>query len=214
MSLQKWFYAMYLFTTTRHGVPAKELQRQLSVTYKTAWRMGHEIRKHMGDTDGTPPMTDHVEVDETYVGGRRPRVKGYTGRGAKNKTVVFGILERDGELFTKVVPSASRKSLLPPILENVPEGTRISSDEWGPYRVLPKLGYRHETIDHSAKEYARGDVHVNSLEGFWSILKRSIRGTHVHVSRKHLPKYLGEFEYRYNMRKHPEVMFARLLLSF
>ncbi len=213
-SLQKWFYAMYLFTTTRHGVPAKELQRQLSVTYKTAWRMGHEIRKHMGDTDGTPPMTDHVEVDETYVGGRRPRVKGYTGRGAKNKTVVFGILERDGELFTKVVASASRKSLIPPILENVPEGTRISSDEWGPYRVLPKLGYRHETVDHSAKEYARGDVHVNSLEGFWSILKRSIRGTHVHVSRKHLAKYLGEFEYRYNMRKHPEVMFARLLLSF
>ena len=213
-SLQKWFYAMYLFTTTRHGVPAKELQRQLSVTYKTAWRMGHEIRKHMGDTDGTPPMTDHVEVDETYVGGRRSKVKGYTGRGAKGKTVVFGILERGGELFTKVVPSASRKSLIPPILENVPEGTRISSDEWGPYRVLPKLGYRHETIDHSAKEYARGDVHVNSLEGFWSILKRSIRGTHVHVSRKHLPKYLGEFEYRYNMRKHPEVMFARLLLSF
>ncbi len=213
-SLQKWFYAMYLFTTTRHGVPAKELQRQLSVTYKTAWRMGHEIRKHMGDTDGTPPMTDHVEVDETYVGGRRPRVKDYTGRGAKNKTVVFGILERDGELFTKVVPNASRNSLIPPILENVPEGTRISSDEWGPYRVLPKLGYRHETVDHSAKEYARGDVHVNSLEGFWSILKRSIRGTHVHVSSKHLPKYLGEFEYRYNMRKHPEVMFARLLLSF
>ena len=213
-SLQKWFYAMYLFTTTRHGVPARELQRQLGVTLKTAWRMGHEIRKYMGDVDGIPPMTGHVEVDETYVGGRRPKIKGFTGRSAKGKTVVFGILERGGELYTKVVPDASRKSLIPPIVENVPKGTRVSSDEWAPYRVLPALGYKHDTVDHGAKEYARGDVHVNSLESFWSILKRSIRGTHVHVSRKHLPKYLGEFEYRYNMRHHPEAMFARLLLSF
>ena len=212
--LHKWFYAMYLFTTTRHGVPARELQRQLGVTLKTAWRMGHEIRKYMAKIDGIPPMTGHVEVDETYVGGRRPKVKGFTGRGAKGKTVVFGILERGGELYTKVVPDASRKSLIPPIVENVPKGTRISSDEWLPYRVLPRLGYRHDTVDHRAKEYARGDVHVNSLESFWSILKRSIRGTHVHVSRKHLPKYLGEFEFRYNMRKSPEFMLDHLLLSF
>lgn len=212
--LQKWFYAMYLFTTSRHGVPAKELQRQLAVTYKCAWRMGHEIRKYMADIDGTPPMTGHVEVDETYIGGRRPKIKGFTGRGAKGKTVVFGILERDGELYTKVVPTAGRKSLIPEILKNVPKGTRISSDEWSPYQVLTDLGYEHDTVDHGSKEYARGDVHVNGLEGYWSILKRSIRGTHVHVSRKHLPKYLGEFEYRFNMRDNPEAMFARLLLSF
>ena len=213
-SLQKWFYAMYLFTTTRHGVPAKELQRQLSVTYKTAWRIGHEIRKHMANVDGDPPLTDHVEIDETYIGGRKPRIKGFTGRGAKGKTVVMGILERDGEVFTKVIPSASRKSLIPPIIERLKAGTRISTDEWGPYRILKQLGYDHNTVNHSADEWVRGDTHVNSIEGFWSLLKRSIRGTHVHVSAKHLPKYLGEFEYRYNMRKHPEVMFARLLLSF
>jgi len=209
--LQKWFYAMYLFTTTRHGVPAKELQRQLSVNYKTAWRMGHEIRKYLGLVDGIPPMTDHVEVDETYVGGKRPKSKGFTGRGAKGKTVVFGILERGGELFTKVVPDASRKSLIPPIVENVPRGTRISSDEWGPYRVLSSLGYRHDTVDHRAKEYARGDIHVNTLEGFWSILKRSIRGSHVHVSRRHLAKYLAEFEFRWNLRHDPGAMFPLLL---
>jgi transposase-like protein len=104
--LQKWFYALYLFTTTRHGVPAKELQRQLGVSYPTALRMSHEIRKHMGDADGTPPLTGHVEVDETYVGGRRPKIKGFTGRSAKGKTVVFGILERGGELYTSVVPRA------------------------------------------------------------------------------------------------------------
>ena len=86
--LQKWFYAMYLFTASRHGVPAKELQRQLGVTYKTAWRIGHELRKYMGRIDGDPPLTDHVEIDETYVGGRRPKIKGFTGRGAKGKTVV------------------------------------------------------------------------------------------------------------------------------
>ena len=214
-SLQKWFYAMYLFTTSRHGVPAKELQRQLGVTYKTAWRMGHELRKYMAKIDGDPPLTGHVEVDETYVGGkRRNREKGFTGRGAKGKTIVFGILERDGELFTKVVPNASQKSLITPILEQVPVGTRISSDEWPPYKILSRLGYDHRTVEHGRKVWARGDIHVNTLEGFWSMLKRSIRGTHIHVSRKHLPKYLGEFEFRWNSRHAPETMFERLLMSF
>jgi transposase-like protein len=212
--LQKWFYAMYLFSITRHGVSGKELQRQLGVTYKTAWRMGHEIRKYMGDVDGDPPLTDHVEIDETYIGGRKPKIKGFTGRGAKGKTVVMGILERDGELFTKVVPNASRKSLIPPIFERIKAGTRISADEWLPYRILPYLGYKHEVVNHRAKEYARGDVHVNSLEGMWSILKRSIRSTHVHVSAKYLPNYLAEFEYRFNMRKRPATMFTRLVWSF
>ena len=213
-ALQKWFYALYMFTTSRHGVAAKELQRQLGVTYKTAWRMGHEIRKYMADVDGDPPLTGHVEIDEAYVGGKRPKIKGFTGRGAKGKTVVMGILERGGEVFTKVVPTAGRKSLIPPIVERLKPGTRISTDEWGPYQILSSLGYDHQTVDHGSKEYARGDVHVNSVEGFWSQLKRSIRGTHVWVSGKHLPKYLGEFEYRYNMRKVPELMFDRLLRSF
>ena len=214
-ALQKWFYAIYLFTTSRHGVPAKELQRQLAVTYKTAWRMGHEIRKYMAKVDGDPPLSGHVEIDEAYIGGKVKggRAKGITGRGAK-KAVVFGILERDGELFTKVVPDASTKSLIPHIVANVPKGTRISSDEWHPYRVLKQIGYDHKTVNHSQKEYARGDTHVNTLESFWAILKRSIRGTHVHVSPKHLQKYLGEFEYRYNLRKEPHLMFDRLLESF
>ena len=214
-SLQKWFYAMYLFTTSRHGVPAKELQRQLGVTYKTAWRMGHELRKYMAKIDGDPPLTGHVEVDETYVGGKRAGAKqGFTGRAAKGKTIVFGILERDGELFTKVVPNASQKSLITPILEQVPVGTRISSDEWPPYKILSRLGYDHRTVEHGRKVWASGDTHVNTLEGFWSMLKRSIRGTHIHVSRKHLPKYLGEFEFRWNSRHAPETMFERLLMSF
>lgn len=209
--LQKWFYAMYLFTTSRHGVPAKELQRQLGVSYPTAFRMAHIIREYMGDVDGKPPLTGHVEADETYIGGKR---KGKRGRGAAGKSVVFGMLERNGgEVYTKVVPDASRKSLIPEITRQVPEGTRISTDEWLPYRVLSSLGYKHDTVEHGAKQWANGDSHVNTLEAFWSMLKRSIRGTHIHVSPKHLPKYLGEFEYRYNLRKRPDQMFPRLLAS-
>ncbi len=210
--LQKWFYAMYLFTTTRHGVPAKELQRQLGVTYKTAWRMGHELRKYMGEVDGDPPLDGHVEVDETYVGGRRSG--GKRGRGAPGKAIVFGMLERSGDVMTRVVRNVRKATLERHILENIRSGATISSDELSSYSKLARHGYRHGTVNHSADEWVNGDTHVNSIEGFWSQLKRSIRGTHVHVSRKHLPKYLGEFEFRYNMRRHPEMMFARLLLSF
>ena len=116
-------------------------------------------------------------------------------------------------MYSKVVPDASRKSLIPEITRQVPKGTRISSDEWAPYRILRSLGYDHGTVDHGAKNWANGDTHVNTLEAFWSMLKRSIRGTHIHVSGRHLSKYLGEFEYRYNLRKRPELMFSRLLAS-
>ncbi len=210
--LQKWFYAMYLFTTTRHGVAGKELQRQLGVTYKTAWRMGHEIRKFMAKADGEAPLGGTVEADETYVGGKRSG--GKRGRGAPNKTVVFGMLERDGDVMTKVVPNVSKRTLQPIIAENVEPDSTVHTDELKSYSGLAKAGYEHETVNHSAGEYARDDCHVNGLEGFWARLKLSIRGTHVHVSRKHLQKYVKEFEYRYNMRKRPDRMFDRLLAAF
>lgn len=211
--LQKWFYAMYLFTTSRHGVPAKELQRQLGVTYKTAWRMGHEIRKYMAGVDGDDDLSGHVEVDETYVGGSR--TGGKKGRGVmEHKAVVFGMLERDGNLMTRVVPNTQRKTLFPIIEGSITKGATVSSDEFSVYRPLASMGYEHGTVAHRAKNWVNGHHHVNSLEGFWAQIKRSIQGTHIHVSRKHMAKYLGEFEYRYNMRNKPEVMFARLLLSF
>jgi transposase len=209
--LQKWFYAMYLFTTSRHGVPAKELQRQLSVTYKCAWRMGHEIRKYLGQVDGDGGLSGHIEIDETYVGGKS---RGKNMRGGLGKTVVFGMLERGGQVITKVVPNNKTITLIPHIFENVESGSTISTDEAYQYRQLGRHGYKHDTVAHGKEEYARGNVHVNSIEGFWSHAKRAIRGTHIHVSAKHLPKYLAEFEYRYNMRKRPEAMFSRLLLSF
>jgi len=210
-SLQKWYYAMYLFTTSRHGVPAKELQRQLGVTYKTAWRMGHEIRKYMGNVDGDSGLSGHVEVDETYVGGKRP---GKRGRGATGKTIVFGMLERNGDVMTRIVPNVRRVTLHPIIEEKIETGSTISSDELHSYKTINTKGYIHGTVEHGIGNYARGIHHVNSLEGFWSRVKNSIIGTHIHVSRKHMSKYLGEFEYRYNMRSNPSLMFDRLLASF
>ncbi len=209
-SLQKWFYAMYLFTTTRNGVAAKELQRQLGVTYKTAWRIGHEIRKYMGKVDGDGPLGGRhhiVEIDEAHIGGKDKR-------GHEDKTIVLGMLERGGEVVTRIVPNVRMHNLMPHILTTVRPDTRVATDELRSYQSLSENGYRHGTVRHSAKEYVRGPVHVNSIEGFWSWLKRGINGTHVWVSPKHLPKYLGEFEYRYNMRKSPEKMFDLLLLAF
>ena len=199
--LQKWFYAMYLFTTTRHGVAAKELQRQLGVTYKCAWRLGHELRKYMADVDGETPLSGNVEADETYVGGRT--TGGKRGRGAPNKTVVFGMVERGGDLMAGVVPNVRKKTLQPIVEANVVTGSTVHTDELKSYGGLSKVGFEHETVNHGAGQYVRGSSHVNSIEGFWARLKLSIRGTHVHVSRKHLQKYVKEFEYRYQYAAEP-----------
>lgn len=214
--LQKWFYAMYLFTTSRHGVPAKELQRQLGVTYKCAWRMGHEIRKYMTDVDGDGQYGGHVEMDETFVGGRVRQDKWAKDNRNKmdNKTVVFGMVERNGALQTYVLPDRKVKTLKPLINKRIVKGAIVSTDEYAGYQHLTKAGYLHGTVCHEAEEYVKGIHHTNTIEGFWARLKNSIRGTHVHVSKKHMAKYLGEFEYRYNMRKSPAWMFERLLGAF
>jgi transposase len=207
--LQKWFYAIYLFTTTRHGVPAKELQRQLSVNYKTAWRMGQEIRKYLGYVDGDPTLEGHIEIDETMLGGKKSG--GKRGRGAPGKMVVFGMVERGGDVMTRVVDNVKRATLEPHILANVNKGATISTDELKSYAKLARRGFKHGAVNHAREEWTHGAFHTNTIEGFWSLLKRSIKGTHVHVSRRHLAKYLCEFEFRWNLRHEPEVMFPYAL---
>ena len=165
----------------------------------------------MAQANGNGPLSGHVEVDETYVGGKRP---GKRGRGAAGKTVVFGMLERDGDVLAGPVANVRRKTLEPIILRHVETGATVSTDELLTYRSLGRHGYEHGTVRHGAGEYVVNVHHVNSLEGYWSRLKNSIRGTHVHVSGKHLWKYVSEFSYRYNMRKQPEVMFDRLVRAF
>ena len=147
----------------------------------------------------------------SYVGGKRP---GKPGRGAAGKTIVFGMLERSGDVMAHVVPNVSKRTLYPIITENIEPGSTVHTDEFGTYRGLDRAGYKHETVSHKMGEYVSGDSHVNAIEGFWARLKLSIRGTHVHVSQKHLPKYVKEFEYRYNMRTSPDRMFGRLLAAF
>ena len=214
-SLRDWFFVMFQFCASRNGVAAKEVERQIGVTYKTAWRMCQEIRKYMGQVDGFTPIGGEgktVEVDETLIGGRRLG-KG-VGRHMENKTVVLGMVERGGDIVTKIVPNVKRVTLLPEVQEAVVAGTAIHTDGLHTYKVLKHHGFPHAYVDHAQGEYVRGDCHTQTIGGFWAQLKRGINGTHIHVSAKHLPKYLGEFEYRYNMRHAPHLMLDRLLHSF
>ncbi len=215
-SLRDWFYVMFQFCTSRNGVAGKRVERDLGVTYKTAWRMCDQIRKYMMYLDSDDPLGgvgEIVQIDETLIGGV-VRGKGQ-GPHLENKAVVFGMLEKGGELVTRVVPNRRAHTLLPILQGCVLPGTNIHSDESNSYNNVGARGYRHERVNHSICEYVGPTgCTVNNLEGFWAILKRGINGTHIHVSGKHLPKYLGEFEYRWNMRAVPHLMLDRLLHSF
>lgn len=213
--LTLWFHAMYLMTATRNGVSAKELQRQLGVTYKCAWRIGHQLRELMAARDASNnsgPLSGHVEIDETYVGGKLRKHEGF-GKGyyLKNKTTVFGMVERGGNLRSGVVSNERRETLLPIIQANIAKGTTVSTDQHGTYKPLKKLGYKHGRVNHNIDEWVRGIHHTNSIEGFWSHLKRGIKSTHAAVSPKHLNKYVAEFSFRYNNRKEPGAMFQIML---
>lgn len=195
-SLWNWFYAIYQFSVSKNGVSAKELERTLGVTYKTAWRMARQIRLLMQqDDDMLGGNGTAVEVDETYIGGKRKLARKYT-----NKSIVFGQVERDGSIKAKHVKSSGARVLLPEIEQNITKGTNIYSDEYGVYRTLKKRGYSHTTVNHSTLEYVRGIAHTNTIEGFWSQLKRSIDGSYHAVSPKYLQSYVNEFVFRYNHR--------------
>ncbi|WP_162918256.1 IS1595 family transposase [Taklimakanibacter deserti] len=206
-----WFFSMYLMTSTRHGVAAKEVQRQTGVTYKTAWRICHELRKLMASADYRGPLSGHVEVDETLIGGK---VTGHgSGRHRSRKSALFGMVERGGKLRAGPVPDESSYTLEPIILENVTWGSTISSDAWRGYGNLGRT-YTHGVVEHKHKEYVRGIHHTNTIEGHWGHFKRAVLGTHVHISGKHLWKYAAEFNYRYNHRSSHDGMFKGLVSAF
>lgn len=214
--LQVWFYAIYLFVTTRHGVSGKELERALGVTYKTAYRMGMQIRKLMAKADGFAMLKGHVELDEAYIGGRR---SGRPGRGALNKTVVMGLHERDGRFVAETIPNAKMPTLREVVLRNVEKGSAVSTDEWAAYYLLKKEGYDHKTVNHSRGEwrtynYRRDEYHhTNHVEGFWRLFKQSIASTHIHVSAKYMDRYLKEFTFRSNHRGMQNAMFDLLIAA-
>jgi len=204
---------MFLMSSSKNGVAAKELERQLGVTYKCAHRMGHKIRQLMQSGEGDM-MSGIVEADETFVGGLSKNMhKGkrkVRGTGGIGKTPVIGVLERGGNVKAKVVNDVRTKTLLPNIMANVAKGTTVCTDEWCGYNALRKAGFQHLSVNHGVREYVRNGVHTNSLDGFWSQLKRSINGTFHHVSPKYLPSYVNEFVYRYNLRGSEQPIFHDL----
>lgn len=191
--LWNWFYVIFLFSVSRNGVSAKEVQRHLGVTYKTAWRMCRQVRTLMRDEESK--LSGIVEVDETYIGGKHRRYLRHS-----KKVSVFGAVERSGRIKTTFVKSTGARVLLPEIYSKVEENTDVYSDEYGSYRRLSRNNYRHSTVNHSKSQWADGKVCTNTIEGYWSYLKRSIRGTYCRVSPKHLQLYLDEFSFRYNYR--------------
>ncbi len=198
--LSKWLLAMHMMQAGKNGVAALELHRTLGITYKSAWFMAHRIRYAMGETPFVEKMKGIVEVDETYIGGVEKGKRGRPGKDSK-KTPVVSLVERGGNVRSKVVTDVSGATLKEVLDTNINPDTRLMTDSFRAYREPGKAFASHETVDHGKDEYVRGDVYTNTAEGYFSQLKRSIDGTHHSVSEKHLPSYLGEFDYRYNTRK-------------
>lgn len=206
--LKTWFHAVFIMASTRCGVSAKQLERETGVTYKTAWRMFHQIRKLLEEND---PFSGPVEADETYIGGRRRGTKrGRPGPGS-HKATVFGVVERKGRVKAVTVPNVRKATLMPHLTRKVLPSDTVYTDELASYNDLSRRGYQHRRVNHSEGIYVAGDAHTNTIEGFWSLLKRGIGGVYHSVGRQHLQSYLDEYSFRYNHRKDITPMFETML---
>jgi len=212
-SLHLWFYGIYLMTSTRCGISAKQLERELGVTYKTAWRMFNKIRNVLMADDGEP-LDGEVEVDETSVEGR-PRVKMTQSEAARyrerSRATVVAAVERGGRVKATVLPSRRGPRLKQTVIEWVRPEAIIYTDEWPAYNGLDRHFAAHSRVRHSTREYVVGDWHTNTIEGFFGNLKTGIRGNYKKISRRWLQGYLNEFTWRYNHRHAPDSMFRALL---
>jgi transposase-like protein len=198
LPLWKWFATAYMMIEAKKGVSANQLKRTLGVSYKTAWYLCHRIRKAMEDVNATP-LSGTVEVDETWIGGRLRRGKGH---GRPNKSIVVGALQREGEIRLRIEKRVDKKTLHKFVADNTKDETeKIYTDAWPSYGGIEDVNTKHEFVDHTIDEWVRGDVHTNGIEGVWSLLKRSIVGSYHQVSKKHLDRYLDEFQFRFNNRK-------------
>jgi transposase len=216
-SLRLWFYAMYLMGSTRCGISAKQIQRETGVTYKTAWRMFRQIRSLLSDDQPLEGPT--VEIDETYYGGRRKYGVGRPMRGDKTKTPIVAVVQRKGKVIAKATKDVSGATMLGIVREFVLPASTIYTDEMRSYDGIGTMltkdgrpaGYVHRRIRHNSKVYVIGNVHTNTVEGFWSLIKRGIGGVYHSVSQKYLQSYLDEYSFRYNRREMGNQQFRAIL---
>jgi transposase-like protein len=211
LPLEKWFLATYILTESRKGMSANQLKRMLGVTYKTAWYLCHRIRAAMVETN-RPKLTGTVEMDETYIGGVK---RGGRGPHASEKEIVIGIRKRNGELRFFHTKDTKSATLAQYIRENISEDVSvIITDDWVGYpRAMMNAGMhgsQHQTINHSGHVYVMGNVHTNTVESAFSLLKRGIMGTWHRISAKHLAAYLEEMTFRFNRRKRSDLFIDTL----
>jgi transposase-like protein len=216
LPLTKWFFATYVMVESKKGVSANQLKRMLGVSYKTAWYLCHRIRKAMSEVSPAPlgGPGETIEIDETYVGGKRRGM----GRGhVDNKTMVMGAIERGGDCRLRVERNKNRWAAKNFIVEHTaPDTSRLITDDSTIYTRMSDADTKHEMVNHSEKEWVRGDVHTNGIEGVWSLFKRSVIGSYHQISTKHMDAYLDEFEWRFNQRDNPYLFrdtLVRLLKS-
>ncbi len=196
VGLQKWFLVIYLMGASKKGMSAHQIYRSLDVTYETAWFMCHRVREAMRHRAFRNRLSGTVEADECYVGPRKP---GKRGRGAAGKTIVFGMVERGGDVHARAIPDVKKRTIQPLIRQTVQRGSRLMTDELLSYHGLGDA-FQHGMVDHS-KEYVSGkDIHVNTQESFWALLKRGVTGTFHHISKEKMDMYCGEFGFRFNTR--------------
>jgi transposase-like protein len=203
--LQKWYAAIYLITSHKKGISSLQLHRDLGVTQKTAWFMLHRVRTTLGLNVGSEKLSGTCEADETFIGGlesnkhKSKQTKGTQGRSVKTKSAVVGVIERGGELRAKKVGDTRGYNLRPFIVNNVDFNSILNTDEWHGYRGLSRV-FKHKVVKHNEGQYVNGTTHTNTMEGFWSLLKRGVVGIYHSVSNKHLQNYVDEFVFRYNTR--------------
>jgi transposase len=201
-SLQLWFYAMYLMASTRCGISAKQMERELGVTYKTAHRMMKRIRTELMNDDDGEQLSGDVEIDETSWGGKprsTHRTRSEASAFRERKPTVLGMVERGGRVRVRVIPSRHGPALSREVRANVNPSSIIFTDDWPAYRPLKYEGYLgHRVINHSAGKYVDGSTHTNTIEGFFGNLKTGMRGAYKKVSPHYLPTYLNEYAFRYN----------------
>ena len=197
--LRKWLLAWYLLCSSKKGISACQIQRMLDLgSYRTAWMMMHKIRHTLRDPLFANKLKGTVEVDETYIGGRK-RGMGAAYKG--NKAAVVSLVERDGGVRSKAVPVVTGANIRSFLTANVKPSANIMTDTYQVYLKATKGFKSHQSVNHHKREYVRGKVHTNTVEGYFSLLKRGVVGTFHHVSKKHLPLYLAEFDHRYSNRK-------------